>query len=144
MTKPQASKDDLSALIAGAETAIEHQAVSARPARRSQSGNRSVILMALALAGLAYSGNTLWQRFAAPSQADVARDLSLVVDQARAEIESARQQTGSLPAVMPNAALASVVQYQADSGQYQIVVNMMGVKVTLQKDGSKITELGVN
>ena len=144
MTKPQASKDDLSALIAGAETAIEHQAVSARPARRSQSSNRSVILMALALAGLAYSGNTLWHRFAAPSQADVARDLSLVVDQARAEIESARQQTGSLPAGMRNAALASVVQYQPDSGQYQIVVNMMGVKVTLQKDGSKITELGVN
>jgi hypothetical protein len=48
-----------------------------------------------------------------------------------------------LPDALPNASLAAVVQYEPDSNEYKLVATMMGVRVTLQKNGSKSTDVGV-
>ncbi len=144
MTKVADNQAELTDLIANAQSQIRQQDAQRPKPRNKPSPLPGLLVLAVAWMVLIYSASAWWDRQAAPSQAQVAHDLEQVVDQARDVIEASRAQTGQLPSVMPNAALASVVQYHPESGQYQIVVSMMGVRVTLQKGGTKRTEVGID
>jgi hypothetical protein len=145
---PPQNPDDLSKLIDSASREVTASASRTAAARaRRERSERAPVLPALAgavaLAAVAYLGHALWQNHAPPADERVAQDLEQVVDMARASVEEAKASTGALPAALPNASLAAVVRYEPQSNQYKLVATMMGVRVTLQQDGSKKTDKGV-
>jgi hypothetical protein len=90
----------------------------------------------------AWSLHSVWGALRPPTVQQTARDLEAVIDAARQSIESARTQTGQLPSALPNAALASVVRYEPDAGSYRLSATIMGVRVSLEPDGQKLTVTG--
>ena len=50
---------------------------------------------------------------------------------------AAKSGSGTLPASIPNASLAAVVVYEPGQQDYKLSATVMGVRVTLERDGSK-------
>lgn len=145
MDKPKSSAQDLSNLISNAESDIEkHATARRRRAKRGRYRSPSTILLGGLIVILAYCGHWLWVALRPPHQAQVAHDLALAVDQARAAVETAKTRTGELPDALPNASLAAVVRYEPERDEYRLVATMMGVRVTLQRDGTRSTDVGVS
>lgn len=144
MEKPDSGPPDLSALINSAESEVEKQN---RVLQRGVKARRSPALSAILLGGLvvilAYCGHWLWVALRPPPQQQVVHDLEMAVDQARTSVEAAKSSTGDLPEALPNASLAAVVRYEPDKDDYKLVATMMGVRVTLQRNGAKTTDVGV-
>lgn len=144
MVSKDVTSPDLSDLIDRAADEVSLSAAArerrARPQRTSSLS--AIIAVGLVAAGL-YLGHGLWRYHAAPTNERVAQDLERALNLARTAIEAARASTGVLPKALPNASLAAVVQYQPDQDDYKLVATMMGVRITLQKDGSKSTDTGV-
>ncbi len=111
------------------------------PKRRALASRLSSMVL---LAAAAFALYQLWSVFAPPSTGQTTRDLEAAVDAARQSIEDERSRTGRLPEALPNAALASVVRYEPDASTYKLSATILGVRVTLQSDGQKTTETGVN
>ena len=86
---------------------------------------------------------SIWTQFAPPSADIVARDLERVIDTARDSVEKSKSETGQLPEVLPSASLGSVVRYERGQSDYQLSATMLGVRVTLARDGKKIVEKGI-
>lgn len=111
-----------------------------RPQRRSVL--RPIVTIGLVAAAF-YLGHGLWHFHALPTNERVAQDLEQALNLARTSIEETKASTGVLPKALPNASLAAVVQYEPDRDEYRLVATMMGVRITLQKDGSKSTDMGI-
>ncbi len=134
---------DLEALIQKAhhETLRAERGPQVPPPRRALAGR---LWGALLLAVAAFALHALWSAFAPPSTSQTARDLEAAVDAARKSVEAERSRTGRLPDALPNAALASVVRYEPEVSTYKLSATILGVRVTLETDGRKTTETGVN
>lgn len=143
MDKQEFKSQDLSSLINQAESALEKQGSTGMRDEKQRSLALKPALAIIAFLMIGYFGNWLWMIFAPPTQNQVVHDLEAVVAQARASVDQAKADSGSLPDALPNASLAAVVHYEPDQGTYTLVASMMGVRVTLQKDGTKSTDTGV-
>lgn len=125
---------DLSELIDAASREVSRtRATPSRPAAK----RRPLVVPALAVAALLAAAGLLWFQFKSPSVSRVQRDLEAAVDSARQSIETVRSSNGALPPALPNAALAQVVGYAQEANGYRLVATMMGVRVTMELDGSK-------
>ncbi len=134
---------DYSALITKAEKAVAPKAGEDRRERNAKPG-RSRQVFVIALAGVAlFALASLWGHLTPPGKDAVARDLDQTVELARAAVDEARKATGELPPTLPNAALASVVSYEPAGTQYRLAATIMGVRVTLEPNGSKTVNMGV-
>ena len=134
---------DYSALISKAEKAVAAKAGDDRRERPAKPG-RGRQVFAFALAGVTlFALASIWDRLAPPGKGAVARDLDKAVELARTAVDDARKTTGELPPTLPNAALASVVSYEPAGTQYRLAATIMGVRVTLEPNGSKTVNMGV-
>lgn len=95
-------------------------------------------LMLLAL--LVGVGWAIYLHFAPVPKSQVQRDLEAAVEQARLSVEAAREPGGKLPQALPNAALARIVDYQPQDSGYRLEASILGVRVTLERDGSRHVE----
>jgi hypothetical protein len=144
MTDSPHLSDDLTALIKQAETQTVKNVERVQKSQRRKSSLKLKPVIVLMMAGLiAYSGYSIWTNFAPPSEEHVVRDLESVVDAARAAIEEAKAEAGQLPEALPNAALASVVQYEHGEKEYKLSATIMGIRITLEPDGKTTREYGV-
>lgn len=138
----QHSPDDIGKLITGverkvaADEAVRRRLSSAASARPG--GFRVVAAIAAIAAGLVVS----WQVLSPPAAGAVVRDLEQVISMAREAIEAERNRSGLLPAVLPNASLAAVVQYERRASEYRLAAAIGGVRVVLEWDGSRKVETG--
>jgi hypothetical protein len=141
MTTPTDGQD-LASLIEKAQAeAIRARPQPAVPPRRLPGRAIKIVVLLVALAGALH---LLWDDLFAPPVHQTTQDLEAAVDAARESIERARAQTGQLPTALPNAALATVVRYEPDAGGYRLSATIMGVRVTLEPDGRRKTETGVD
>jgi hypothetical protein len=141
MNKDSRGGDDLSALIRQAEGEVSKQ-VRREPA--APGGSFVGPALGAALAALAiYAVYALWSLFAPPSAGKVTRDLEVAVEAARVSVEKAKSESGQLPETIPSASLGSVVRYEHGKGDYRLSATILGVRVTLERDGKKIIEKGV-
>jgi hypothetical protein len=130
--------DDLNALIDQATTTVSKAAERRRRAKSAL--NLTPVLGVVLAALIAFALWSIYSRLAPPGAATIERDLDAVVEQARVAIEAARKENGQLPDALPNASLASVVQYQHGSQDYQLSATIMGIRVTLAPGGKKTVE----
>lgn len=138
------SPKDLSSLINEAEKQIDHRDQTvARVSRPRKKLPLGYILAGLLWAVIAFMGFKLWQQIRPPAEQQIEQDLDAVIEQAHAAIETAKADTGELPDALPDAALASVVGYEHDREGYKLTATIMGIRVTLERDGKKTTERGV-
>jgi hypothetical protein len=135
---------NLTDLIRQAERAVAD--TSARAARmrvpaEKASFQRRYFVATGAFLALCTAVYVLWQGYAPPSKARVAQDLERVLDMAKASVDAAKSSSGALPAAIPNASLAAVVVYEPDQQGYKLSTTVMGVRVTLERDGSKTRDV---
>lgn len=133
---------EFSTLIDQAETQVSQQA-SKHAGQTPSLGMPPWAVPVLLATVIAITGSSLWSLLAPVSTQQVKHDLESAVDQARTVIDASRAKDGELPETLPNAALASVVRYEPDAGGYRLIASMMGVRVTLERDGKKSMETGV-
>lgn len=140
MTPP----NSLSALIQSAETQIQKMA-EAKPAAKASPFRSRLVLSAVLAIIIAYALVTISRVMLPPAEKQVVHDLELVVERAQELVDGVRKDTGQLPNALPNAALASVVRYEpdADNLRYKLSAVLLGVRVTLEPDGRKTTEIGI-
>lgn len=139
----EAKPADYSALISKAEKAVAAKAGDDRRERPAKPGRgRQVLVAALAGATL-FALVSLWSHLSPPGKDAVARDLDQTIELARAAVDDARKATGELPPTLPNAALVQVVSYEPAGTQYRLAATIMGVRVTLEPNGSKTVNMGV-
>ena len=141
MSKESRGGDDLSALIRQAEGEVSRQTRQTRPA--SSGLDLKKLLVPALLSVAAYCTYAVWAQFAPPSPDKVALDLDLAIEAARDSVEKSKSETGQLPEVLPGAALGSVVRYERGTNDYRLSASILGVQVTLERDGRKTTEKGV-
>lgn len=141
-SEPQAS-NDLSRLIDQAENLLNQKALVAQKAGKKVRLPLTNILAGLLAAGLAYVGYFIWSNIAPPTKEQVAHDLETVVDQAKELIDEAKTADGAPPEGIPSAALASVVRYEVEDNHYKLVASARGVRVSIDHDGKKTTEIGM-
>lgn len=96
---------------------------------------------AAVFAGLILCAYYVWHANAPPSRLQVAEDLERVLDMAKASVDAAKSGSGALPAAIPNASLAAVVVYEPGQQDYKLSATVMGVRVTLERDGSKTRDI---
>lgn len=133
--------DDLANLIDAAAKTATRASVPRVPMKAESASPRFRQLFAAALVVAAlWVGYEALAMLGGPRESRVQHDLEDVVDMAQRAIEEERKRTGQLPAAVPNAALAAVVQYEHDRNDYMLITTVMGVRVTLQRDGRKVTE----
>ncbi len=136
--------NDYANLINEAESAVK--AKDAASKKQSAPPNpilRQALLTGMLAALVATSAWTIWSHLAPPSQSHVAHDLEQAIEQARATVDAARKATGALPKALPNAALAAVVRYEPAETNYKLTATILGVRVTLESNGTKSTDFGV-
>jgi hypothetical protein len=141
MTRDPQGSDDLSALIRQAEREVSRQTRRALPAPRGSFAKPALgaVLVVLAI----YAVYSLWALFAPPSTEKVAHDLEVAVDAARESVEKAKSESGQLPESIPSASLGSVVRYERGQQDYRLSATILGIRVTLEADGKKTVEKGV-
>lgn len=143
MEPKNSGPQDISSLIDQANSAIGKQA--SRQAQRKPPCRPlpiGAIFAGVLAIGALFSVYSIWKNTGTPGDAQIARDLDIALEKAHAAVEDVKSKTGALPETLPNAALASVVDYDPQQGSYQLTANMLGVRVTLQRDGKKTTEKG--
>lgn len=138
--KPQ--DDELAALIRQAEGVAAGQARRAEPKHAGPGVAKPAMVVVLGLVAIC-AGYAVWAMLAPPSADMVARDLQVVVEAARESIEKARGESGRLPDSLPNASLGAVVRYEHGTSDYSLSASVLGIRVTLQRDGRKSVEKGV-
>ena len=138
MTTPNPDTNDLSSLVDAANREVSRVATP-RVQRKQHRFNVPVsLLFAIALAGAAaFGAYQVFAYYAVPTVAKVGEDLAVAVDRARDSVEEVRKSTGALPESLPNAALASVVTYEARNTEYRLSASVGGVRVAIEWDGSK-------
>ena len=141
MTSNDPKLSDISSLINQASNEVgktnSSSATQAKESRPLPWGTLfPIVLVSIAL----YAGYNVWQNASPPPKEQVARDLDVVLEKAHKSIEEAKAKNGTLPEALPNAALASVVDYEVRDKEYQLTTSMLGVRITLQRDGKKTTE----
>lgn len=97
----------------------------------------TLLTQALLVSFVAICGWGLYAFWAPISASQVERDLDMAIDQARQAVEASRGPGGELPSALPNAALSQIVIYQPDSGGYRLEGSIMGLRISLERDGSK-------
>jgi hypothetical protein len=137
--------NDLSALIQQAARQVKGEAAIqvARDKATEPSRRPRIVAQALLLGLICYLGYGAVRLLTPPPASQVASDLEIAVDAARALVESAKATNGTLPEALPSASLASVVAYSHDRDRYQLSATILGVKVTLEQDGKKTIETGM-
>jgi hypothetical protein len=141
MNKDSRGGDDLAELIQQAEGEVSKQ-VRREPA--APGGSFVGPALGAVLAALAiYAVYALWSLFAPPSAGKVTRDLEVAVEAARVSVEKAKSESGQLPDALPSAALGAVVRYEHGRSDYRLSATILGVRVTLESDGKKVIEKGV-
>jgi hypothetical protein len=141
MNKDSRGGDDLSALIRQAEGEVSKQV---RRAPAAPGGSFARPALGTALAALAiYGVYSLWALFAPPSADKVTHDLEVAIEAARESVEKAKSESGQLPEAIPSASLGSVVRYEHGPSDYRLSATILGIRVTLERDGKKIVEKGV-
>ena len=138
-----AKPTDYSALISKAEKAVAAKAGGDRRDPTAGPGRRRQVLVAAPAGVTVFALAWVSSQLAPPGKGAVARDLDKAVELARNAVDDARKTTGELPATLPNAALASVVSYEPAGTQYRLAATIMGVRVTLEPNGSKTVDMGV-
>ena len=99
-------------------------------------------VLAIAVIGaFVYLAPQLRRQLLPPSKDQIARDLEHAVNLARASVEEYKTRTGELPPALPHASLASVVRYERRRSEYHLSTATGSVRVTVEWDGSKSTEL---
>lgn len=76
-----------------------------------------------------------------PPKKQVAEDLRQVLSQARDSVEASRDETGTLPPALPDAALAALADYEVEGDKYRLSATLLGVRVSMEWDG-KVHEDG--
>ncbi len=133
--------NDLNSLIEQASREVEQQTRKAPPApTRPIAKTLFGIFLGGVLITLLF---VVLSWFAKPTPAMIVHDLEVAVDTAQKAIEQAKKEKGALPDALPNASLASVVQYERDQDEYKLTSVIMGVRVTLESNGKKTTETGL-
>lgn len=134
----QRNPDDLSSLVDAASKEATRSGKARVPLREgaAQRPFRTLAMLVLAVAAV-FSAYGIWTRIADPSAAKVSADLGQAIDLARASVEEVRKNTGALPETLPNASLASVVNYERRNTDYRLSASVVGVRVTIGWDGSK-------
>ncbi len=133
--------DRLADLIQRAE--VQAAGSDSRTSTTTASRTRRLLGGAALLVLIMYLAHVSWSRLGGPTEQQTAQDLEQAVQAAGAVVEDARRQTGKLPDVLPRSELASVVQYEPAGGSYTLSATILGVRVTLQSDGTTKTETGV-
>lgn len=138
----QDGKDVFSDLVSQVEKQVQHKAdeVQAATAAKAPTLPVSWILPAGLVLLVGWLGMTAWTAMNPPPEAQVSQELDQIVEQARGAVEAAKAENGALPDALPNAALSNVVAYDHDNDTYQLTATIMGVRVTLARDGRKSTE----
>ena len=141
MSKDPQGGDDLSALIRQAEGEASRQVRRAAPIQGPSVAKPALgaILIVLAI----YAVYSLWAMFAPPSADKVAHDLDAAVEAAHSLVEKSKSESGQLPETLPSASLGSVVRYEHGQSDYRLSATILGIRVTLERDGKKIVEKGV-
>lgn len=138
MTTPP-DKDPLAALIDKAQVEV-----SRKDFRKTAPKEKSTATLPLGTAILLVcslvSAYVAWRQLAPPSPDVIERDLAKVVEDARSTVEAAKSSSGRLPDVLPNASLSALVQYEHDANEYKLSASMLGLRVTISRDGSKSVE----
>lgn len=133
--------DDLSGLINEANSEVEtgiQQAKAAKPKRRRRTRDKVAPLLPALLFTSAYFIYSTQQ----PAQSDTeasTSELTNLLRQAR-ELVEASTIDGKPPPVLPNAALATIVNYQAYRGGYLLSVQSTGVLVEMDSLGNVSVE----
>lgn len=133
---------DLSQLIRQADEQAQNKAQSKAAPQRSRI-QVAAIFSGVLLVVIAYAGVKVFAAFSPPSEAKVAHDLERVVESAHQLVDGIKKETGKLPDAIPNAALASVVQYEKRDADYKLSATILGVRVSLEGAGKMTTETGV-
>ena len=136
------SEDELAVLIQQAEGVASRQARRVELKQASPGVAKPALGAFLGLVA-ACAGYAIWAMMTPPSADKVARDLEAAVEAARQSIEKAKDESGRLPDALPNASLGSLVRYQRVREEYSLSASVLGIRVTLQRDGSKSVEKGV-
>lgn len=131
------STDDLAHLVGVAADYVKSREDAVPKPSPSSVRYIRLFLQAAIVVALAWGCFSLYGHLAPPSRGDVVRDLQTVIDQARAVVEKAREETGSLPDRLPSSTLASVVQYEPMGKTYRLSTAIMGVRLTQESDGKR-------
>lgn len=136
-------QQDLSKLISQAESVTEKQ-TAARSIDHSRTTSRTVpvVLAGVLAIGLVYTAHSFRAHWGPPNDARVVHDLGVAIDAAKTLVDNVKLDTGALPDALPNASLAAVVRYQPRETDYRLSASAMGVRVTLEWDGTRKTEIG--
>ena len=134
-----ANPSNLTDLIQQAEQSVADASRQAPHVRapREQSNFKGHVLALAVVVGFAVCTYFFWHGNAPPSRERVAKDLERVLDMAKASVDAAKSGSGTLPASIPNASLAAVVVYEPGQQDYKLSATVMGVRVILERDGSK-------
>lgn len=138
----KSTPDDLHSLINAAEAQAadsQHQA-GTEPAPRSQVAHYA--RMVGATVALAISATQLAPLFHSGNRSTTTNDLNSIIEQARQDVEGAREAQGRLPDALRNAALAGLVAYTPVGESYQLFTAADGISVTLELDGKKTVKRG--
>lgn len=100
---------------------------------------RWIVAGATVLAAI-HTADLASRRWREPAADAAARDLAIVVQAAGRSVEAVRGQTGRLPEALPNPAHANLVRYKVTDGAYALSASVLGLRVTLQPDGTTKTE----
>lgn len=90
---------------------------------------------------VAWIARDIWSSLQPPALEQVARDLQATLHSARDSIEQSAGESGKLPDAIPSASLSTVIQYEPAMGTYTLSATVLGVRVTLQRDGTTLTEM---
>lgn len=134
--------NDISKLIKQADEQVRHHDQRTSTSKR-KSLPGAAIWNGVLLAVIVYAGVTVSDALSPPSEERVAHDLEQLIEHARQMVDDIQKDTGKLPDAIPNAALASAVQYEKRSTDYKLTATVLGVRVTLEGSGKPITETGV-
>jgi len=132
------NSDNLDSLVSQAENLAQKQLRKESPERRRVPVRLVFAVLLVTIGG--YAGLKILDAMAPPSREVVARDLGGVIDRAQQEVDAYQRTNGEFPPALPNAALASVVDYQLQDRNYRLTAAAFGVRVSFERDVGKITE----
>ncbi len=131
--------DDLSSLIEAASREAAREPAGRLAAQHVRRRPAGIPMLALATLLVISAGWALWTHLGPPGTAQVQADLENTIELARQSVDDARRGSGALPAALPNAALAAVVDYTPSASGYRLETSMLGIHVTLEADGTRHT-----
>jgi hypothetical protein len=134
---------DLAKVIDAAETEVLRRETRPVPKGAHAAkviGTREVVIVAMVLF-VGWIAREIWSSLQPPAREQVARDLQATLQSAHESIEQSANESGKLPGAIPSASLSTVVRYEPALGTYTLSATVLGVRVTLQRDGATQTEM---